>query len=179
VLRGGRLLAHAATDKAIGLYLQSANNQSEYEAEPDRGPRVLAVRTNLTDKGMILYSGESFALTVEVDLPCETPHPCVSFQLVNEAGVPVIHCWSYDDIRQAVVARRLQFKFHIPRLDLNVGRYSVTLNSSEPPGGRIFDRLDGICGFSVEMFGRTTLSGWRSEACTYLPAFHCASEIIG
>jgi lipopolysaccharide transport system ATP-binding protein len=55
----------------------------------------------------------------------------------------------------------------IPRLNLNVGQFSLKAYFSDPPGGQSYQRLEGVCPFNVVILNKTTLWGWRSEACTY------------
>jgi hypothetical protein len=50
---------------------------------------------------------------------------------------------------------------------LNVGTYTLSTYLSEPPGGAVFERLDGVCSFDVEVLGASSLWGWRPEACAY------------
>jgi lipopolysaccharide transport system ATP-binding protein len=45
----------------------------------------------------------------------------------------------------------------MPKARLFVGNYSLNVRFAEPPGGRKFQSLMGICGFQVECLGKQRL----------------------
>ena len=47
---------------------------------------------------------------------------------------------------------------------------------SEPPGGEIYETMDGICRFEVTRIDDPVLWGWRPETCAYHEKFAWTSE---
>jgi hypothetical protein len=50
---------------------------------------------------------------------------------------------------------------------LNIGQFHLRTHLTEPPGGEIYERLDGICPLEVVRIDQTILWGWHPEACAY------------
>jgi len=98
----------------------------------------------------------------------QIPGACLSFQIVNQAQVPVLHFCAYDyPVEICKGSGTTTIACLVPRLNLNVGTYSLTVYFSDPPGGQMYQHLEGICKFSVVILDKTTLYGWRPEVCTY------------
>src|SRR5262249_25003684 len=55
----------------------------------------------------------------------------------------------------------------LPRPRLNVGKFWLRFHLAEPPGGEIYEVLDGICLFQVIRSEEPDLWGWRPEVCAY------------
>jgi lipopolysaccharide transport system ATP-binding protein len=113
-------------------------------------------------------------MVVSFEIRHEAPiaQACLSFQILNQLQQPVVHCWIYDP--DAPICRSgtvTKLKCRIPRLALNVGSYTLNAYFSEPPGGRVFERLDSVCPFSVEILEKQTLFGWRPDAASWLGDF--------
>jgi len=180
VLKHGAIIADCETPSATAIYLShgAEHRSAEYlaPASVSPSPRISRVHTNVPDGGT-LRSGAMFCVEIDVDLP-EEMSPCVSLQIVNGDGMPVIHCWSYDQVPPRAIQGTVRCTFSIPELSLNVGSYTLTAYLSEPPGGRLFEVLESVCPFRVEVIGRTTLFGWRSSACAYLVDFEFSSEAL-
>jgi hypothetical protein len=109
-------------------------------------------------------------MRIEFDFyhPESIPGACLSFQIVNQAQVPVLHFLAFDHpIEICKGSGATTVVCHIPRLNLNVGQYTLTAYFSDPPGGQRYQHLEGICQFRVMIFNKTTMFGWRPEVCTY------------
>ena len=69
-----------------------------------------------------------------------------------------------NDVRRTLV-RLLECKF--PNLKLNVGSYYFRFYLTEPPGGEVYEVIDGICPFQIVRSDESPLWGWRPDACAY------------
>lgn len=176
VLGKGHVIADTTTDNAINVYASTARPASEifYSANPGVLPTVTRIETSASIANGAHVSGDEFNVDVYVHFPEPVSKPCLSIQIVNEQSVPVTHFWSYDTPpKEPFKSGTTRFQFTVPRLALNVGHYTLTLHLAEPPGGELFECLTNACPFTVEVRGRTTLFGWRPNACTYLESFQC------
>jgi lipopolysaccharide transport system ATP-binding protein len=170
LLRAGNCVYFGGTQDAVGKYLNSIQSQeSRYEASPNDGvPSITRVEVFCSQPGSVHESGAP--MRIEFDFYHSEPIPgaCLSFQVVNQAQVPVLHFCAYDHpIEICKGSGTTKVICQIPRLNLNLGQYSLTVYLADPPGGQSYQHLVGICQFRVIILNKTTLFGWRSEACTY------------
>ena len=95
---------------------------------------------------------------MEVRLQISTPVPVrgawLSFHIVSDLQQPFVHLWTSDSenpmCREPGV---YQLVCRIPKTRLYLGEDTITLYLSEPPGGRLFQMIEGICPFEVVMHG--------------------------
>lgn len=174
-LNKGSVKIEGSTRKTIEAYLDSGASltSNSYKAVAGSKPSIVSVRTNLESRSSPLISGSRFRVFIEVFCP-ELVRPCVSFQIQNVDGVPIIHCESDGTI--PYVEGSVEFSFEIPELSLNVGNYSLNVYFSEPPGGRAFDVVENACRFSVDILETTSLFGWRPDVCAYIVKYSCSLE---
>jgi lipopolysaccharide transport system ATP-binding protein len=170
LLQAGHCVFFGETQEAVGKYLGSIQSQkSRYEASPVVGkPSITSVQLFCSQPGSVHESGAPMRIEFEFYHPEPIPGACLSFQIVNQAQVPVVHFRAYDHaIEICKGSGTTTVVCQIPRLNLNVGQFSLKAYFSDPPGGQSYQRLEGICPFSVVILNKTTLWGWRSEACIY------------
>jgi len=170
LLQAGNCVFFGETQGAVGKYLDSMQSQeSRYEASPVVGkPSITSVEVFCSQPGSVHESGAPMRIEFEFYHPEPIPGACLSFQIVNQAQVPVLHFRAYDQpIEICKGSGTTTVVCQIPRLNLNVGQFSLKAYVADPPGGQSYQRLEGICPFSVVILNKTTLWGWRSEACIY------------
>jgi lipopolysaccharide transport system ATP-binding protein len=169
-LQAGKCVFFGETQEAVGKYLASSHSQAaRYEAPPKTGkPSITRIEVFCSQAGSVHESGSP--MRVEFDLNHSEPIPgaCLSFQIVNQTQVPVLHFSAHDcPVEICKRSGRTTLVCHIPRLSLNVGQYSVTAYFAEPPGGQLYQVVEGVCQFRTVILNKTTLFGWRPEVCTY------------
>jgi ABC-type polysaccharide/polyol phosphate transport system ATPase subunit len=173
LLDRGRLVIDNTTDIGIARYLESTSRDTGQYRAADKDatlPFVSGICINSGDP--IHASGHDMTLSFEISHPGPVAQACFSFQIINQLQQPVAHCWIYD--ADAPICRSgnvTKLKCRLPRLALNVGSYSLNVYLSEPPGGRVFERLASVCPFTVEVLGKQTLFGWRPDAASWLADF--------
>ena len=170
LLQAGHCVFFGETQHAVGKYLSSIQSQeSRYEAQPDADrPSITRVEVFSSQPGAVHESGAPMRIEFDFYHPEPIPGACLSFQIVNQAQVPVLHFRAFDhpiEIFEGSGATTVVCQ--IPRLNLNVGQYSLTAYFSDPPGGQLYQHLEGICQFRVMILNKTSLWGWRSDFCTY------------
>jgi lipopolysaccharide transport system ATP-binding protein len=175
LLHQGRIQFEGPTDQGVMRYLAaSAQTGGKYDS-PKRDldkPYVARAWVEAYEENRAHISGDEMKITFEIRHPKPAPSVCFSFQIVNQYQQAVVHCWIYDaDTPICRQGESTTLTCRLPRLALNVGKYSLTTYLSEPPGGDFFETLEGICEFSVEVVQQQTLFGWRPDACAYLEQF--------
>jgi len=170
LLQAGRCTFFGETQETVGKYLISMQCQeARYEASPNLGkPSITRVEVFCSQPGSIHESGAPMRIEFDFYYPEPIPGACLSFQIVNQAQVPVLHFLAFDHpIEICKGSGATTVICRIPRLNLNVGQYSLTAYFADPPGGQRYQQLEGICQFRVIILNKTTLFGWRPENCTY------------
>jgi lipopolysaccharide transport system ATP-binding protein len=170
LLQAGNCVFFGETQEAVGKYLSSMHSQdSRYEAVPKIGkPSITRVEVFCSQPSSVQESGAPMRVEFDFCHPEPISGACLSFQMVNQAQVPVLHFSACDyPVEICKGSGTTTVVCQIPRLNLNVGQYSLTAYFTEPPGGQPYQILEGICQFRVVILNRTALFGWRPEACTY------------
>ncbi len=170
LLQAGKCVFFGETQEAVGKYLSSMHSQeSRYEAAPKIGkPSITRVEVFCSQPSSVHECGASMRVEFDFDHSEPVPGACLSFQMVNQAQVPVLHFSACDDpVEICKSSGTTTVVCQIPRLNLNVGQYSLTAYFTEPPGGQPYQILEEICQFRVVILNKTALFGWRPEACTY------------
>jgi lipopolysaccharide transport system ATP-binding protein len=170
LLQAGNCVFFGETQDAVGKYLSSMQSQeSRYEASPKDGkPSITRVEVFCSQPGSVHESGVQMRIEFDFYHPEPIPGACLSFQIVNQAQVPVLHFGAYDHpIEICKGSGTTTVVCQIPRLNLNVGQFSLTADFSDPPGGQLYQHLEGICQFRTIILNKTTLFGWRPGVCTY------------
>ena len=170
LLEAGNCVFFGETQAAVGEYLESTQSQDpRYEALPNKGkPSITRVEAFCSEPGSVHKSGAPMRIEFDLYHPEAIPGACLSVQIVNRAQVAVLHFCAYDyPVEICNGSGTTTVICRIPRLNLNVGEYSLAVYFTDPPGGQCYQHLEGICRFRVVILHKTTLYGWRPEACTY------------
>jgi lipopolysaccharide transport system ATP-binding protein len=170
LLHGGKCVFFGETQEAVRKYLTSMQSEeSRYEGSPFVGKSsITRVEVFCSQSGSVHESGAPMRIEFEFYHPEPIPGACLSFQIVNQFQVPVVHFLAFDQpIEICKGSGTTSVICQIPRLNLNVGQYSLTVYFTDPPGGNSYQHLVGICQFSVIILNKTSLFGWRPENCTY------------
>jgi hypothetical protein len=117
--------------------------------------------------GAIHTSGEDLSLIFEI-AKGNSSIVNFSFNIINQFQQKVVHCWHYNLF---IEDDRIILKFKLPKLNLNIGSYSITTWLAGPPGAEIFECLEYICNFDVVILRDQNLFGWRPETCAYIQDF--------
>jgi lipopolysaccharide transport system ATP-binding protein len=170
LLHEGNCIFFGETQDALRKYLNSVRSQEpSYKVPPQIGkPSITRVEIFCSQPSSVHESGTSMRIEFDFYHPEPIPGACLSFQIVNQAQVPVLHFCAFEHPIEICKGSGVTTAVcRIPRLSLNVGQYSLTAYFSDPPGGQRYDYLEGICQFRVIILNKTTLFGWRPETCTY------------
>lgn len=174
MLRNGQVEYQGDTAEGVRRYLDvpgALRGRYVSGKTDDATPFVSRITLAPETAERVHVSGEPLEITFEVRHSAPIERGCFSFQIVNQVQQPVLHCaiFATDEARRDLFRKTgtTVLRCRIPRLALNVGSYSLRTYLTEPPGGAVFETLDGVCPFDVEMLDATTLWGWRPDTCAY------------
>jgi lipopolysaccharide transport system ATP-binding protein len=170
LLQAGKCVFFGETQEAVGKYLSSMQSQDAlYAVPPVVGkPSITRIEVFCSQPSAVHASGAPMRIEFDLYYPAPIPGACLTFQMVNQAQVPVLHFCAFDyPVEICKGSGTTKVACQIPRLNLNVGQYSLTAYFTDPPGGQSYQLLEGVCQFRVVILNKTTLYGWRPEVCTY------------
>jgi lipopolysaccharide transport system ATP-binding protein len=170
VLNKGAVDFTGSPQEGIDIYMAKGGQQEAMYAgsKSKKHPKFTRVEIDCSLTKAVHESGKPWKITFEIDYPRLIIKPCLAFQIYNQFQHPVLRVNAYDsDITAQQGIGVTTVECTIPKLDLNVGTYSVKVHLCEPPGGEVFDVVENICAFEVVVMNKTTFWGWRPAECAY------------
>jgi lipopolysaccharide transport system ATP-binding protein len=171
LLDSGKVAVDGSVPEALSTYLCKGAMTPIY-ARPAEGPchtphlKKIEVLTSDPD-GMHRF-GEPLEIKFLVRHDVPMSRGCLSFQIINQYQQPVVHAFAYyTDIKFGSIPGESMLVCRFPSLRLNVGQFYLRAFLTEPPGGVIYETMDGICPFEVARTDRQVPWGWRPDVCAY------------
>jgi lipopolysaccharide transport system ATP-binding protein len=171
VLSRGLCTFAGETGSATRHYLNDARSvESLYVDKPSpTEPKVTRVEVRTTEPNNVQTHGGPMEVRLQISTPVTVRGAWLSFRIVNDLQQPFVHLWTSDSenpmCREPGV---YQLICRIPKTRLYLGKYTITLYLSEPPGGRLFQMIEGICPFEVVMHSYYREYRWEPGTCAYL-----------
>jgi lipopolysaccharide transport system ATP-binding protein len=170
-LKNGYLTSAGNTDAIIDSYI-SANKPAELsyaDLSPARKPKIAGVRLLTTLPNNVQSNGKDMAVEITIATPAAVKSACLSFQIVDAKERNCAHLWVFDSqLPMCREAGEHTLVCVIPKLRLYMGKYTLKVYLSEPPGGEVFQILEHVCPFEVVMYGNLREFQWQPNACVYL-----------
>jgi lipopolysaccharide transport system ATP-binding protein len=172
LLNAGAIEVDGDVPRAISAYLSKTTKSAIYERSAEqmrKSPHVRRAEVITSDANGVHSFGEPLEIKFLISYAQLLSRGCFSFQIVNQFQQPVIHAWAfYPQVRIATTTEgEAVLVCRFPALRLNVGQFYLKTYLAEPPGGEVYEELDGICPFEVVRTNETILWGWHPEACCY------------
>jgi lipopolysaccharide transport system ATP-binding protein len=171
LLNSGSLVADGRVADVVSSYLSLGSGDATYvrpQGGPTDFPHIVRAELATSDPCGVHQFGAPLKVTFWIRHVIPMRQACISFQILNHYNQPIIHAFAYHpefvfgkDSKRSIVT------CVFPELRLNVGHFSLRIFLSEPPGGEIYEQLDGICNFEMIRSDRAVLWGWRPEVCAY------------
>lgn len=171
LLDAGQIAAIGPTDDVLSAYVSRGQNHTPIYQPKHRKtlkPHVRRAEVVTSDANGVHRAGQPMEIKFLVGHDVPMGKPCFSFQIINQFQQAAVHAWAfYPDIRFGDRSGETLLICRFPNLRLNIGRFYLKANLSEPPGGEVYERLDGICPFEVTQTEQTRLWGWHADDCAY------------
>jgi homopolymeric O-antigen transport system ATP-binding protein len=171
LLDSGSVAIDGSVSDAVSTYLSKGATSPIYVRPPEklgRGPHVRRVEVLTSDANGVHHFGEPLEVKFWIRHDEAISKACFSFIIVNYNSQNVVHAWALypeHSFGQNVGESILTCRFPAPRL--NVGRFHLRTYLAGPPGGEIYEMLDGICAFEIVRTKDSVLWGWHQENCAY------------
>ena len=174
LMNNGKLKYQGPTSKTIANYLSNhIGKEYVYAAFPNPSkPSVTGVEVKTSLPGNHHACLEPMRIIFKLHTPFPLRGACLSFQILNFKQQPINHLWVFDsEIPMCREAGIYQLSCRIPKLRTYMGEYTVKVYFTGPPGGEVYDIVENICPFTVEVLDLSREYAWQEETCTYLEDF--------
>jgi lipopolysaccharide transport system ATP-binding protein len=171
LLDSGSVAIDGTVSDAVSTYLSKGSASPIYVRPPEkpcRAPHLRRIEVSTSDANGMHRFGEPLEVKFWIRHDQAISKACFSFQIVNYNFQNVVHAWAFYpeySFGQNIGETVLTCQFPAPRL--NVGRFHLRTYLTGPPGGEIYETLDGICAFEIVRTSDTVLWGWHPENCAY------------
>jgi lipopolysaccharide transport system ATP-binding protein len=171
LLDAGRVAVDGSVSDALSTYLSKGAMAPIYvcpRERPRHTPHLRRVKVLTSDPNGMHRFGEP--LEIEFLIKHDEPmlRGCLSFQIINQYQQSAVHAFAYyPDIQFGSLPGESTLVCRFPSLRLNVGQFYLRIFLAEPPGGRMYETIDGICLFEIARTDKHVPWGWRPEACVY------------
>jgi ABC-type polysaccharide/polyol phosphate transport system ATPase subunit len=171
LLTSGRVALDGSVSDALSAYLSKATLTPIYTCSPERyrrSPHIKSVEVLTSDPDGAHRFGEPLEIKFLIKHDEPMSRGCISFQIINQYHQAAVHAFAYHpEIRFGCSQGESILFCRFPSLKLNVGQFYLRVFLAEPPGGKHYETIDGICVFEVARTDKQVLWGWRPEVCVY------------
>jgi lipopolysaccharide transport system ATP-binding protein len=171
LLDSGRVAIDGTVSHVISTYLSKSATAPIYVRPPEKRcstPHIRKMEVFTSDSNGVHLFGKPLEVRIWIRHDKPMSRGCFSFQIVNQYQQPVIHAFIYHpEIVFGAIRGESVLTCQFPSLRLNVGQFYLRANLAEPPGGDMYETIDGICLFEVVRPNEQVLWGWRPEVCAY------------
>jgi lipopolysaccharide transport system ATP-binding protein len=179
VLSQGLCTFTGETEHALRHYCNEMENiDPVYVDRPSASaPKVTRVEVRTSEPNNVQRHGEPMEVHIHISTPVPVRGAWLSFQIINELQQPFVHLWTSNSERPMCREPGVyQLVCRIPKARLYLGRYTLRLYLSEPPGGCHFQTIENICPFEVVMHGHYREYRWEPRTCAYIE--DCKWQVI-
>jgi lipopolysaccharide transport system ATP-binding protein len=171
LLDSGKIALDGLVSDVVSTYLSKGAISPVYVRPPEKPcltPHVRRIEVSTSDANGVHRFGEPLEVKFWIRHDKAIPKACLSFTIVNYHLQNVVHAWALHpeysfggEVGTSVLTCRF------PALRLNVGRFHLRTHLTGPPGGEVYERLEGVCAFEVVRTDDSILWGWHPENCAY------------
>jgi lipopolysaccharide transport system ATP-binding protein len=171
LLDHGSVAIDGPISETISAYLSRALDQRVYIAphQRDDKPQIVRAEVVTTRPEGVQQSGEPLDINIWIRHPRPLTRGHLGVQLINQLQIAVAAVYAYPP--DCIFGREpgtTLMRFRIPQIRLNLGQFQLRIWLSGPPGGEVYEIVDG-CNF--EVVGAGIPSWWRPDSCAYLEDF--------
>jgi lipopolysaccharide transport system ATP-binding protein len=171
VIESGSIVADGPIIDAIKTYLSRGRGQKIYVRPKDAKsdiPHISRAEIFTSDPNGVHRFGEPLEIKFWIRHEKPMINGCFSVYIINQFQQPIAHAWIFNaDYPFGNVTGETLLVCRFPSLRLNVGQFSLRMDLTEPPGGPIYEKLEGICPFEVVRTDRRKFWDWNQQDCAY------------
>ena len=182
-LKNGAVSFIGTTREAIEKYTgcDEDNNLIFLDKKAGTGgePGIRSVEVNTSFPGNVHVNNSPLEILIKINTPRPIKGACLTVQIFDSEQVNYANIWTQDlDVPMCRQPGIHLLKCVIPQCRLYMGDYRLRVFLSEPPGGKSFQTLDGICPFKVVMRDNVRLFPWNPKECAYVENYRWESQLV-
>lgn len=172
LLQNGRIAATGETRNVVKQYLQNLSENPLPAVTDYSKPHFthFALQTSLG--GQLQAFGQPMEIGLGIGLPQTVDVLEFSFQICSDTDAgPVVYNWFSTATDLSWLKGRSgeqRLRINLPALRLYKGDYFFRFYLSDPRGKTIYQTVEGILPFQVQMHGLTNEWGWQNNVCKYI-----------
>jgi ABC-type polysaccharide/polyol phosphate transport system ATPase subunit len=173
LLEKGGVVFDGPVSAAVSAYLSGRPKNSVYVGRHEEArelPHVARAEVITSDPNGVHQFGEPLDIKVWIRHihPVAQCHLGIEMVSQSQATATTVYAYPPDSIFGRKPGTTL-IRFHIPALRCNVGIFSLRIWLNETPTGKIYEIVDGVCGF--EIVRHDFFHWWGPENCAYFEDF--------
>src|SRR5262249_39623952 len=149
----GSIEADGPTPKTISTYIGQGAAAPIYIRPPEKpcsSPYVRRIEVFTSDANGVHRFGKPLQVKFWIRHDEPISKACFSFNIVNYNLQTVVHAWAlYPEYSFGRAIGETVLTCRFPALRLNVGSFHLRTHLTGPPGGEVYERLEGVCAFEV------------------------------
>ena len=175
LLNGGKIAAEGDVGEVVSRYL-SRDTDAVYvrPAGPKSpAPRVARVEVCTSEPNALHQFGQPLEIKVWVQHDAPIEKGCLTINVYNQhrhVAFDALAHYPYFQFGSSQKDTLLICKLPSPKL--YVGKYYLSIHLSQPPGGEVYEFLDGVCMFEVTRSDRMSLFPRQPGECAYFEEYH-------
>ncbi len=169
LLQKGSVAFDGPVSEAVSAYLSARPEHAIYVSPRDdlyESPHIACAEVVTSRPGSVQHYGEPLDIKVWVRHPCPMEKGCLGIQVVSQSQASATAVYAYPP--HYIFGREpgtTLIRFHISELHANVGQFSLRIYLTETPRGKVYELLDGVCGF--EVVRPDFFHWWDPGTCAY------------
>ena len=172
LLQQGKLVEQGETKKVIKSYIENLLQNPVLTAVDKTQPHFSHFQIVTSLGGQLQSFGEALKIELGINLPAPVDVLEFSFQIIEEAtSEPIVYNWfsTAKELRYLSGKKGEQkLTINIPQLRLYKGNYYFRFYLSDPRGKIVFQTIDAVLPFQIQMNGITNEWGWQNNVCKYI-----------
>ena len=178
LMQNGNLKFQGNTSETLLAYLKEGKIKTINYSDntPSRFPKINKVKLTTSHPNNIQLNGDQFIIEISITTQNPIKDLCLSVCLIDSNEKSCVNLWNYrlnGNITQT--AGNHNFKCTIEKLKLFMGSYDLKVFLAEPPGGAVFEILENICPFTVNMYEQNREFPWHPDEAVYIEDFEWES----
>jgi ABC-type polysaccharide/polyol phosphate transport system ATPase subunit len=175
LVEGGRVAADGNVADIVSRYL-SRDADAIYVRPPGQKsstPFINRIEVCTSESNAVHRFGEPLEVKIWIQHDAPIEKGCLTLNVHNQHQHAIFDALAhYPYFRFGNSQNKTLLICKLPSPKLYVGKYYLSVHLSEPPGGDLYESLDGVCMFEVTRTDRTSLFPRLSGECAYFEEYY-------
>ena len=178
-LKSGKLIKKGEKNQVIKTYMEDVFDKKKkliyIDKQSSHKPKVTRVKVNTSNPNNYHVNFKPLEVEVDFSLPEKIKKTCITIVVKDKRGIFCLDFSYFDPEIKYNQLGNYRLKFYFPKFRLYMGKYTLNLYFSEPPGGDFFQLIEDICPFEVVMHGKSRGDWeWQPYTTTYIEDYSCS-----